>query len=83
MFKKLGIGTFAIGIMFSGVTGVSAAQINDAPLKASDNKCAQVKHKFSQLFNSPNVPENYTKNGVSGKLVCTYPSPVGWIGYYN
>lgn len=84
MFKKLAIGTFAIGVMFSGVTGVSAAQINDTPLKVSDdNPCKNVTHKFSELFDSK-PPEYYTKNGIKGKRVCTYKSPiVGYIGYYN
>lgn len=82
MFKKLAIGTFAMGIMFSGVTGVSAAQIKDVPLKASASSCKNVKHKFSELFDSK-PPKTYTKNGVKGTLVCTEESIVGYIGYYN
>ncbi|HFJ9279713.1 hypothetical protein AT278_16290 [Bacillus cereus] len=83
MFKKLAIGTFAISIIFSGVTSVSAAKINDTPLKVSDdNPCKNVTHKFSELFNSK-PPKNYTKNGIKGERVCTYKSSVSYIGYYN
>lgn len=83
MFEKLAIWTLATGIILSGVTGASAAQINDEPLKASDNQCENLNHKFSELFNSSKPPQTYTKNGIKGKLVCTYKSPLGYIGYYN
>ncbi|MGR5941825.1 hypothetical protein ACT7CW_24500 [Bacillus pacificus] len=52
-----------MGIMFSGVTGVSAAQINDVPSKASASSCKNVNHKFSELFDSK-PPKNIQRTGL-------------------
>lgn len=89
MFKQLIIGTLATGIMLSGFTSVSAAEVKkDESLEAS-NTCSNVKHKFSKLFDSksdiPKTMEEYVDGEwVTGKLVCYYNTGViGWVAYYN
>ncbi|HDR7386024.1 hypothetical protein [Bacillus toyonensis] len=97
MFKKLAIGTFAIGIMLSGVTGVSAAQINNGSLisdiydkRDDDRECSWVKNeKFSKLYDTEEeIPETTSKkvNGkrVTGDLVCYYNTgSIGFVAYYK